>query len=235
MLGVCSPMAGTGVGTRSVSEKNWARIWELFTEAREVEPAARARLLAGTPPEIAAEVRALIDEERDEVSGPASGARYGHYTLIDSLGRGGMGQVFSARDSELGRIVAIKFLNVKNEVLPEAVRHLVAEAQTASALNHPNLITVHEILRHDSGVAVVSELVKGQSLRKFCGVARPVSQVAAWGAQMAHGLAAAHAESIVHGDIKPENVMIRGDGYIKILDFASPGKMRRGAISPALP
>ena len=202
-----------------MSGKNWARIWELFTEARDLEPGARGRLLADLPPEIAAEVRALIDEESAQPSGPAPGARYGRYTLIDSLGRGGMGQVFSARDSELGRMVAMKFLNVRNGVLPEAVRQLVAEAQTASALNHPNLIVVHEILRHDSDVAVVSELVKGQALRGFCGVAQPVHQVAAWGAQMALGLAAAHAESIVHGDIKPENVMIRGDGYIKILDF----------------
>ena len=202
-----------------MSEKNWARIWEIFTEARDMEPAARARMLEDLPPEMAAEVRSLIDEEIAQPSGPAPEARYGRYTLIESLGRGGMGQVFSARDTELGRMVAIKFLNMRTEVLPEAMRQLVTEAQTASALNHPNLITVHEILRHDSGVAVVSELVKGQALREFCGVALPVQQTAAWGAQMARGLAAAHAEGIVHGDIKPENVMVRGDGYIKILDF----------------
>jgi serine/threonine protein kinase len=202
-----------------VNERDWTRIWELFTRARDLEPGMRAGLLADAPPEIAAEVRALLQEESAQPPVPAPGARYGRYTLIDSLGRGGMGQVFSARDSELGRIVAIKFLNLRSGVLPEAVGRLVAEAQIASALNHPNLITVHEILHHDSGVAVVSELVKGQPLRSFCGVARPVRQVAAWGAQMARGLAAAHAESILHGDIKPENVMIRGDGYIKILDF----------------
>jgi Tol biopolymer transport system component len=202
-----------------VNERNWAEIWALFTEARDADQGARARLLADVPPEIAAEVRRLIEEDGAQSAGPAPGGRYGRYTLIELLGHGGMGQVFSARDSELGRMVAIKFLNLRTGVLPEAVRRLVAEAQTAGALNHPNLITVHEILRHDSGVAVVSELVKGKALRAFCGAPRPVREVAAWGAQMARGLAAAHAESIVHGDIKPENVMIRADGYIKILDF----------------
>ncbi len=218
-----------------MNEKNWTRIWELFTHARDMEPGEQACLLAEVPPEIAAEVRRLIDEESAQPASPAPGARYGRYTLIDSLGRGGMGQVFSARDSELGRVVAIKFLNLRNGVLPEAMRQLVAEAQTASALNHPNLITVHEILRHDSGVAIVSELVKGQALRTFCGVARPVRQVAAWGAQMARGLAAAHAESIVHGDIKPENVMIRGDGYIKILDFGISRQNAAQAGADGLP
>ena len=209
-----------------MSEKNWARIWEIFTEARDMDPAARAHLLEDLPPEIANEVRTLIDEEIAQPSGPAPDARYGRYALIESIGRGGMGEVFSARDTELGRIVAIKFLNMRTAVVPEAMSQLVTEAQTASALNHPNLITVHEILRHDSGIAVVSELVKGKPLREFCGVARPVQQIAAWGAQTARGLAAAHAESIVHGDIKPENVMVRGDGYIKILDF---GIARRNA------
>src|SRR5207253_168785 len=86
-------------------------------------------------------------------------------------------------------------------------------------LNHPNLVTVHEVVRFESSVAIVTELVNGQSLRSFIATAKPIHQVAAWGAQIARALAAAHAESIVHSDVKPENVMLRGDGYIKILDF----------------
>jgi serine/threonine protein kinase len=202
-----------------VNETDWTQVWELFARARDLKPAARDALLAGAPPEIAAEVQGLISEEGTEPEGPAAGARYGRYTLIERLGRGGMGEVFSARDVELGRLVAIKFLNARSGAMPEAERQLLTEAQTTSALNHPNLIVIHEILRYDTGLAVVSELVKGQPLRAFCGSARPIQQVAAWGAQIANGLAAAHAESIVHRDIKPENVMIRSDGFLKVLDF----------------
>ena len=116
-------------------------------------------------------------------------------------------------------MVAIKFVGARARLMPASMDRLVREAKAASALNHPNLVTVHEVLRLEFGVALVTELVQGQSLRVFCGVARPVAQVAAWGSQIARALAAAHAGSIVHSDIKPENIMLRNDGYIKILDF----------------
>lgn len=116
-------------------------------------------------------------------------------------------------------MVAIKFVRARSRLVPAARERLVQEAQAASALNHPNLVTLHEVLRSESGVAIVTELVKGRSLRAFTGAAVRIEQVAAWGGQIAHALAAAHAESIVHSDIKPENVMLRDDGYIKILDF----------------
>ena len=204
-----------------MTNEDWKEAWRLFELARGLEPAARRSLLGGTSPHIVDEVEAMVDaaEDADLEEPPAPGRDYGKYTLVAALGSGGMGEVFSARDRELGRMVAIKFVGARSRLLPAARQRLVHEAQAASALDHPNLVTVHEVLRFESGVAIVTELVKGQSLRAFAGAAVPIQQVAVWGAQIAHALAAAHAESIVHSDIKPENVMLRDDGYIKILDF----------------
>ena len=95
----------------------------------------------------------------------------------------------------------------------------IREAQAASSLNHPNIVTVYEVIRSGPTVAIAMELVTGTSLRHLCGTAQPVEKLAHWGAQIAHALAAAHASGIVHRDIKPENLMLRPDGYIKVLDF----------------
>ncbi len=147
------------------------------------------------------------------------GQKHGRYTLVAPLGSGGSGEVYSARDGELGRTVAIKFLREAARLLPAARQRLVREAQSASALNHPNLVTVYEVLDTACGTALVTEWVDGQPLRSACGRPQPLERVAEWGLQIARGLAAAHESGIVHGDIKPENVMIRKDGYLKVLDF----------------
>ncbi len=181
------------------------------------------------PAHIVEEVESMIeDAEEEDLAAPAPGREYGKYTLVAPLGSGGMGEVFAARDRELGRMVAIKFVGARSRLLPTAFDQLVHEAQAASALNHPNLITVYEVLRSESGLAIVTELVKGKSLRAMAGAPQPVEQMAGWGAQIARALAAAHAESIVHSDIKPENVMLRDDGYIKILDFGLARSMGLG-------
>jgi Tol biopolymer transport system component len=203
-----------------LTNEDWKEAWRFFELARGAGVEERRSLLADTPPHIVEEVEALIEAaEHADHDAPEPGRDYGKYTLVAPLGSGGMGEVFSARDSELGRMVAIKFVGASSRLLPAACERLVHEAQAASALNHPNLVTVHEVLRFESSVAIVTELVKGQSLRTFTGAPLPIQQVATWGAQIAHALAAAHAESIVHSDIKPENVMLRADGYLKILDF----------------
>ena len=93
------------------------------------------------------------------------------------------------------------------------------EAQAASALNHPNIVTVYEVIRSGPAVAIAMELVTGTSLRHYCGTVQPVERLVLWGRQIAHALAEAHARGIVHRDIKPENLMLRPDGYIKVLDF----------------
>lgn len=202
-----------------MTSSDWSEAWKLFREVLDLPDGERRLILDAAPPHIAAEVQAMIEEDRTEPEAPKPGDTWGRYTLVAPLGAGGMGEVFSARDAELGRTVAVKFVGARGRLLPAACERLIREAQAASALNHPNLVTVHEVLRFDHGAALVTELVNGQSLRVFCGVARPIQQVAAWGAQIAQALAAAHAESIVHSDIKPENIMVRHDGYIKILDF----------------
>ena len=198
---------------------DWSQVWLLFQELRDLAPHLHAERLVSVDPAIAEEVLAMLQADKPEPEPPAPGRTYGRYTLLAPLGSGGMGDVFSARDAELGRTVAVKFVGARGRILPSAVERLIREAQAASALNHPSLVTVHDVLRFDTGAALVTELVNGQSLRVFCGVARPIPQVAAWGAQIARALAAAHAQGIVHSDIKPENVMLRPDGLIKVLDF----------------
>jgi eukaryotic-like serine/threonine-protein kinase len=130
-----------------------------------------------------------------------------------------MGQVWAARDRGLDRMVALKFLNARLMGLPSAVDRLILEAKAASALNHPGIVTVHEVVRDQDSVAVVMELVDGVSLREFT-QAQPVSRVAEWGRQIASALAASHERGIIHLDIKPENLILRRDGYAKILDFS---------------
>ena len=204
-----------------MKEEDWRRAWEIFRAAEEFPAGERRAFVesAGAEPHVSEEVLAILGEEAPEQRSPEPSSQYGRYTIVEFLGRGGTGEVYSARDSELGRLVALKFLSAKARLLPTAIDRLVREAQAASSLNHPNLVTVYEVLRSQDSVALVTELIEGQPLRVFCGQAQPAERVAAWGAQIARGLAAAHARGIVHGDIKPENVMLRADGYLKVLDF----------------
>jgi serine/threonine protein kinase len=210
-----------GAGIAHVTEEDWRQAWEIFRAAEEFPAGERRAFVesAGADPHVSEEVLTILSEQAPEQSSPEPGSQYGRYTIVEFLGSGGTGQVYSARDSELGRLVAMKFLTAKARLLPTAIDRLVREAQAASSLNHPNLVTVYEVLHSEDSVALVTELIEGQPLRAFCGEAQPAERVAAWGAQVARGLAAAHARGIVHGDIKPENVMLRGDGFLKVLDF----------------
>jgi serine/threonine protein kinase len=184
-----------------LTNEDWKEAWRVLELARGAGVNERRSLLAATPPHIAEEVEAMMEAAEDaDIAPPEPGREYGKYTLLAPLGSGGMGEVFSARDRELGRMVAVKFVGARARLLPAARERLIHEAQAASALNHPSLVTVHEVLRFESGVAIVTELVKGQSLRAFTGAPLPVQQVSIWGAQIARALAAAHAESIVHSD-----------------------------------
>jgi Tol biopolymer transport system component/tRNA A-37 threonylcarbamoyl transferase component Bud32 len=144
---------------------------------------------------------------------------FGPYEVIALLGAGGMGEVYRARDPRLNRQVAIKVL-ARAGADTARQRRLLDEAQAASALNHPNIITVYDVGTHDGTPFIVSELVEGASLREMLGRAPlAVRDVLDLGAQMAEGLAAAHQAGIVHRDFKPENVMVTPEGRVKILDF----------------
>lgn len=129
-----------------------------------------------------------------------------------------MGEVYSARDTELGRAVALKFLPHQSSDT-KAVERLISEARAASGLNHPNIVTVYEVIRSDSSLAIAMELVEGVPLRALCKAGVPVEQIAKWISQVAQALATAHQHRLIHRDVKPENIVVRPDGYVKVLDF----------------
>ena len=140
------------------------------------------------------------------------------YRITAKLGAGGMGEVFLAEDSKLDRKVALKFLPAQMSSQPDAKARFLQEARAASALNHPNVCTIYDIQEHDGQMFIVMEYVDGSTLRDR---AQPftLKQVIEIGVQVADGLAAAHEKGIVHRDIKTENIMIRKDGIVQIMDF----------------
>ncbi len=161
----------------------------------------------------------------------SSGTRLGRYEIRSRLGAGGMGEVFLAYDAELEREVAIKVIHQDAEGSSDRSRRFLQEAKAASALNHPNVAHVYEIGSQDGVRFIAMELVSGETLRqRLRRGPMTLDDAIALGIQIAAGLAAAHAAGIIHRDVKPENVMIRPDGYAKVLDF---GLAKLGAaLSP---
>ncbi len=149
-----------------------------------------------------------------------TGSRLGPYEVLAPLGAGGMGEVYRARDTRLGREVAIKVLPAALASDPERLKRFEREARSASSLNHPNIVTIYDIGTSDSISYIAMELVNGRPLRSvLLSQALPVRQLLQLGAQVAEGLSEAHAAGIVHRDLKPENIMVTEDGLVKILDF----------------
>src|SRR6266567_3914119 len=146
------------------------------------------------------------------------GTRVGPYAIIRLLGTGGMGEVYLARDERLGRKVALKILPRDLAGSPALEERLHREAQTASALNHPNILTIYDFGRQGDVHYMVSEAVEGTQLREQIGQLS-LAEAINYAGQIGHALEAAHAVGIIHRDIKPENIMVRSDGYIKVLDF----------------
>ena len=148
------------------------------------------------------------------------GARVGRDEIKSLLGAGGMGEVYLAHDSTLGRSVAIKLLPRDVAHDPDRLRRFAQEAQAASSLNHPNILTIYEVGIQDGTHFVATEFIDGDSLRQRTGKGRlALREVLDIGVQVASALAAAHAAGILHRDIKPENIMVRTDGIVKVLDF----------------
>ena len=149
-----------------------------------------------------------------------AGTRLGPYELSASLGAGGMGEVYRARDARLSRDAAVKVLPAELAGDAERIARFEQEARSASALNHPNIITIYEVGTADGAAWIAMELVEGKTLRDLLAAGPlPVRRLLPIAAQIADGLAKAHESGIVHRDLKPENVMVNKDGFVKILDF----------------
>jgi len=150
----------------------------------------------------------------------AAGDRLGPYEILAPLGAGGMGEVYRARDPRLGREVAVKVLPREVACDPDRLRRFEQEARTAGQLDHAGLLTVFDVGAHEGIPFLVTELLRGETLReRLAAGPLPRAVAADTGAQIARGLAAAHAKGVVHRDLKPENVFLTKDGRAKILDF----------------
>src|SRR5688500_690833 len=154
-----------------------------------------------------------------EMETMTAGSPVGRYEILSLLSAGGMGELYLARDPELGRELVIKLLPKRGVFHPDALERFSREARAASALNHPNIVTVYEVGESPSGNFIAMELVEGRTLRELRSESPSVTTVARIGAQAARALAVAHAAGIIHRDIKPDNLMLRDDGYLKVLDF----------------
>jgi serine/threonine protein kinase len=215
---------------------------ELFHESAGLKPPERAKFIARlrhSNPELAAELESLLSahEQTDSpIDAPAyevaaemiagkrsaliPGQLVGHYQVVAPLGKGGMGEVYLASDTKLDRKVALKFLPSELSDSKDFLRRFTLEAKAASSLNHPNIITIHEIGQTDGIHYIASEYIDGQTLKQRMRQRRlSFAELLDVAVQIASALEAAHAAGLVHRDIKPENIMVRPDGYVKVLDF----------------
>jgi tetratricopeptide (TPR) repeat protein len=149
----------------------------------------------------------------------SAGSRLGPYEIVAPLCAGGMGEVYRARDTRLGRDVALKVIHPRLAADPDRLSRFEKEARAAAQLDHHNILVVHDIGSHEGSQFIVSELLEGESLREKLGAPQSPRRAVGYAIQIAHGLAAAHEKGIVHHDIKPENVFVTKDGHVKILDF----------------
>src|SRR3989454_1391106 len=225
-----------------MTPERWQQVKQIFQSALERNPAERSAFLnqaCADDPALRSEVESLISSHdqagdsieaiaaeaatemlADEQPGPILGKHIGHYEVLSLLGRGGMGEVFLAQDTSLGRKVALKLLRSDFTRIEERLRRFQQEARAASALNHPNILTIHEIGHDGSLHFMATEYVEGETLRQHLSGARiTVGQTLDVAVQVASALAAAHQAGIIHRDIKPENIMVRTDGNVKVLDF----------------
>ncbi len=228
-----------------MTPERWKKLDALFQEAVELQGEARKAHLAkvcASDQQLYLEVEELLSAHEREgsfidspifvLAPPVAdegyeslvGRNIGPYRVITQLGRGGMGEVYLAQDSRLGRKVAIKLLAADLTDNDDRVQRFEQEARAASALNHPNILTIHEVGKAstDRGDAryIVSEFVEGETLRTLLrGGKLDISQATAIAEQVASALSVAHEAGIIHRDIKPENVMVRPDGLVKVLDF----------------
>src|SRR5215210_4669389 len=150
----------------------------------------------------------------------AAGTRLGRYEIRSPIGKGGMGEVYLARDTQLERTVALKIFPPDVASDQQRMNRFVREARATAALSHPNIAHIYEIGQADDVTFIAMEYVEGHTLRQYMKSARiALDEALDIAVQVASALSEAHAEGIIHRDIKPENIMLRPDGYVKVLDF----------------
>jgi serine/threonine-protein kinase len=241
-----------------MTPERWQQVKQIFQSAIERPPSERDGFISeacADDPKLRSEVDSLISSHDqagdsieamaaqaatemlgDDQAGSIVGKQIGRYQVLSGIGRGGMGEVFLAQDTSLGRKVALKLLRrdfTRNE---ERLRRFRQEARAASALNHPNILTIHEIGQEDSLHFMATEYVEGETLRQHIGRARmPLGQTLDVAVQVASALAAAHQAGIIHRDVKPENIMLRTDGYVKVLDFGLAKLAQPKTVETAAP
>jgi len=222
-----------------LTEEQWRSAWILCETAGDLASEAQREYVRGATvdAEVESRVIAVFEELETEAAYPPApdrriGDAVGRYTLLERIGQGGMGEVYSAEDTELRRTVALKFLPSAVGADQRAASQVISEARLASRLNHPNIVTIYELIQTRWGLAIAMELVDGQSLRQLLKAGRLSSRrVIHVGRQLASALAAAHEKGIVHRDIKPENVMVRADDFVKVLDFGLAQNIRERAAA----
>ena len=224
-----------------MTPQRWQEIDRIFSKALEREPGERAEFLddaCGDDMELRRHVESLLMHDTPEsLIGSSAveeatqlltkvgedsliGRTIGRWKLVRSIGSGAMGQVYLGHDTRLNRPVAVKLLSFYAAAADERIRRFRQEALTASALNHPNILTIHEIGEFEHHNFIVTEFVEGQTLQQRIQLGKiPLEQGIDLAIQIAGALSAAHAAGIVHRDIKPANIMLRPDGLVKILDF----------------
>lgn len=249
-----------------MTPEQWEQIGQLYYEAKEVDPPDRAAFLdracAGNE-SLRREVEALLVAEQavgDFIAAPALkdaaelltteaapeelvGKQVSHYQILSLVGAGGMGEVYAARDTRLGRKVAIKLLPSMVSRDADRLRRFDQEARAIGMLNHPNILTIHDIGSHDGAPYIVSELLEGETLREWVkNGPMAMSRAVDFALQITRGLAAAHERGLAHRDLKPENLFITRDGRVKILDFGLAKLAQRqrfnnksGASGPSFP
>ena len=225
-----------------MTPERWQQINQLYQSALELEASRRTEFLkqvcAGDE-ELRGEVESLLashEQAKSFIETPAlevaaqviaekqaqsmAGREIGSYKILALLGKGGMGEVYRAKDTRLGREVAVKILPTAFSTDADRLRRFEQEARAAGRLNHPNVLAIYDVGTYEGSPYIVSELLEGETLRdRMKGTALPPRKAMEYALQIARGLAAAHEKGIVHRDLKPENLFVTKDGRIKILDF----------------
>src|SRR5580658_6744131 len=221
-----------------MTSERWRKIEELYHLAQARDPNERGAFLAEACPgdaELQRQIEALLAQDADGqiLDGPAAqllsettenpnakslsaGDKLGPYEIVAFIGAGGMGEVYKAQDSRLRRSVALKILPAEVSLDPKRRQRFERESRAVAALNHPNIVSIHDVGEDQGVYFMVTELVDGELLRAAHLSLRKKLDIAV---EIASGLAAAHQAGIVHRDLKPANILLTRDGHVKILDF----------------